>query len=139
MELAEKGKGKTMPAGSVNLEQFHDRRSPFLPLLMPKILRGGRSSDLTVSHALFAVQQKDNEFRRSMKAPLPRFVIKCRMPAGGIYPVPLTTVRAPQHEIGKRAAEILIRNIESTTLLPTERVVFETEFVIRESSRVLKD
>lgn len=54
-----------------------------------------------------------------------------------IYPVPLTTIRAPQEEIGKRAAEILIRNIESSTLLPNERVVLETEFVIRESSRVL--
>jgi LacI family transcriptional regulator len=55
-----------------------------------------------------------------------------------IYPVPLTTIRAPQHEIGRKAAEILIRNIESPTLLSTERVVLETEFIIRESSRVLK-
>jgi len=54
-----------------------------------------------------------------------------------IYPVPLTTIRAPQHEIGKKAAEILIRNIESSTLLPPERVVLETEFIIRESSKVL--
>jgi LacI family transcriptional regulator/LacI family repressor for deo operon, udp, cdd, tsx, nupC, and nupG len=54
-----------------------------------------------------------------------------------IYPIPLSTIRAPQQEIGKQAAEILIRNIESTTLLPTERVVLETEFIIRESSRVL--
>jgi LacI family transcriptional regulator len=54
-----------------------------------------------------------------------------------IYPVPLTTIRAPQHEIGRRAAEILIRNIESSTLLPIERVVLETEFVVRKSSRVL--
>jgi DNA-binding LacI/PurR family transcriptional regulator len=54
-----------------------------------------------------------------------------------IYPIPLTTIRAPQQEIGKQAAEILIRNIESNTLLPTERVVLETEFIIRESSRVL--
>ena len=54
-----------------------------------------------------------------------------------IYPVPLTTIRAPQHEIGQKAAEILIRNIESSTLLPTERVVLETEFIIRESTRVL--
>jgi DNA-binding LacI/PurR family transcriptional regulator len=53
------------------------------------------------------------------------------------YPIPLSTIRAPQQEIGKQAAEILIRNIESTTLLPTERVVLETEFIIRESSRVL--
>jgi LacI family transcriptional regulator len=54
-----------------------------------------------------------------------------------IYPVPLTTIRAPQEEIGKRAAEILIRNIESPTLLPVERVVLDTEFIVRESSRVL--
>jgi LacI family transcriptional regulator len=54
-----------------------------------------------------------------------------------IYPVPLTTIRAPQHDIGRRAAEILIRNIESTTLMPIERVVLETEFVVRRSTRVL--
>jgi LacI family transcriptional regulator len=54
-----------------------------------------------------------------------------------VYPVPLTTIRAPQHEIGMRAAEILIRNIESTHLLPVERVVLETEFVVRDSTRPL--
>lgn len=53
------------------------------------------------------------------------------------YPVPLTTIRAPKTEIGRRAAEILIRNIESPTSIPIERVVFDTEFIIRESSRVL--
>jgi LacI family transcriptional regulator len=55
-----------------------------------------------------------------------------------IYPIPLTTIRAPQHEIGRRAAEILIRNIESSTLLPAEHVVLETKFIIRESTKVLK-
>lgn len=54
-----------------------------------------------------------------------------------IYPVPLTTIRAPQNEIGQKAAEILIRNIESSTLLPTERVILDTEFIIRESTKVL--
>ena len=54
-----------------------------------------------------------------------------------IYPVALTTIRAPQHEIGEKAAEILIRNIESSTLLPLEHVVLDTEFIVRESSRVL--
>ncbi|HRU92845.1 MAG TPA: LacI family DNA-binding transcriptional regulator [Candidatus Marinimicrobia bacterium] len=54
-----------------------------------------------------------------------------------IYPVPLTTIRAPQHEIGYKAAEILIRNIESTTAIPNEKIVLDTELVIRESSRVL--
>lgn len=54
-----------------------------------------------------------------------------------IYPVPLTTIRAPQEEIGQRAAEILIRNIESSTLLPIEKVVLDTELIIRESTKVL--
>jgi LacI family transcriptional regulator len=54
-----------------------------------------------------------------------------------IYPVPLTTIRAPQDEIGRRAAEILIRNIESPVLLSNERVVLETEFIVRESTKVL--
>ncbi len=56
-----------------------------------------------------------------------------------IYPVPLTTIRAPQQEIGRRAAEILIRNIESSTILPPEQIVLETEFVVRGSTRVLNN
>jgi DNA-binding LacI/PurR family transcriptional regulator len=55
-----------------------------------------------------------------------------------IYPVPLTTIRAPQIEIGKKAAEILIRNIESHKLLPVEKVVLETELIVRQSSKVLR-
>lgn len=55
------------------------------------------------------------------------------------YPVPLTTIRAPLHEIGMKAAEILIRNIESSVLLPNERVIFETEFIIRDSTKVLNN
>jgi DNA-binding LacI/PurR family transcriptional regulator len=54
-----------------------------------------------------------------------------------IYPVPLTTIRAPKEEIGMKAAEILIRNIEANTLLPTEKVILDTELIIRESTKVL--
>jgi DNA-binding LacI/PurR family transcriptional regulator len=54
-----------------------------------------------------------------------------------LYPVPLTTIRAPQEEIGRRAAEILIRNIESSVLLPPERVLLPTELVVRDSSKSL--
>ncbi|MGD8779041.1 MAG: LacI family DNA-binding transcriptional regulator [Ignavibacteria bacterium] len=54
-----------------------------------------------------------------------------------IYPVPLTTIRAPQHQIGRQAAEILIKNIEASSLLPVEKIVLDTELVIRESSKVL--
>jgi LacI family transcriptional regulator len=56
-----------------------------------------------------------------------------------IYPVPLTTIRAPQREIGQRAAELLIRNIESSKLLPVERVLLETELIVRESTRDITD
>lgn len=55
-----------------------------------------------------------------------------------IYPVPLTTIRAPQHEIGRMAAEILIGNIEAKEILPNKRVLLETEFIIRESSKIIK-
>lgn len=55
-----------------------------------------------------------------------------------LYPVPLTTISAPQYEIGRRAAEILIKNIESHTLLPPERVILQTELIIRESTKAIK-
>ena len=54
-----------------------------------------------------------------------------------IYPIPLTTIRSPQREIGRRAAELLIRNIESPTQLEPEKVMLETEFILRKSSRAL--
>ncbi len=54
-----------------------------------------------------------------------------------IYSVPLTTIRSPQREIGQKAAEILIRNIESPTLIPIERIVLDTELIIRKSTRRL--
>jgi DNA-binding LacI/PurR family transcriptional regulator len=53
--------------------------------------------------------------------------------------VPLTTVRAPQHEIGVKAAEILIRHIESPSLLQPERVILETELVLRRSSKAINN
>ena len=54
-----------------------------------------------------------------------------------IYPVPLTTIRAPQHEIGRTAAELLIDNIEATKVLPNKRVLLETDLIIRKSSRAI--
>lgn len=54
-----------------------------------------------------------------------------------IYSVPLTTIRSPQKEIGRKAAEILIRNIKSPALAPIERIMFDTELIIRKSTRKL--
>jgi DNA-binding LacI/PurR family transcriptional regulator len=52
-------------------------------------------------------------------------------------PVQLTTVRAPMFELGRKAAEILIRNVESLETLPIENVVLNAELVVRESTRAL--
>ena len=54
-----------------------------------------------------------------------------------IYSVPLTTIRSPQIEIGQKAAEILIRNIESSTSIPIERIMLDTELIKRKSTRKL--
>jgi len=54
-----------------------------------------------------------------------------------IHSVPLTTIRSPQMEIGRKAAEILIRNIESSNLIPVKRIVLDTELIIRKSTRKL--
>jgi DNA-binding LacI/PurR family transcriptional regulator len=52
-------------------------------------------------------------------------------------PVPLTTIRAPMLELGKKAAEILIRNIEATEPLSIENVVLDAELIIRKSTKAL--
>jgi LacI family transcriptional regulator len=55
----------------------------------------------------------------------------------GIYSMPFTTIKSPQKEIGQKAAEILIRNIESQDLIPIERIVLDTELIIRKSTKRL--
>ena len=54
------------------------------------------------------------------------------------HPVQLTTVHAPMFELGRKAAEILINNIESSKPLPIENVVLDAEFVIRKSTKALQ-
>lgn len=51
--------------------------------------------------------------------------------------VPLTTVRMPKAAMGEIAAQMLIRQIESKTVLPPEKVLLESELVIRQSTRAL--
>jgi LacI family transcriptional regulator/LacI family repressor for deo operon, udp, cdd, tsx, nupC, and nupG len=52
-------------------------------------------------------------------------------------PVPLTTVRMPKAEMGETAAQMLIRHIESKTVLPKQKVLLEAELVVRQSTRPL--
>jgi LacI family transcriptional regulator len=53
-------------------------------------------------------------------------------------PVRLTTIHAPLFELGRKAAEILIKNIESHKHLPIENVVLDAELVVRESTKALR-
>jgi LacI family transcriptional regulator len=46
----------------------------------------------------------------------------------------LTTVAQPTYELGRRAAEMLVRQLNGSSLEPAERVVLEGTLVIRESS-----
>ncbi|HET8656242.1 MAG TPA: LacI family DNA-binding transcriptional regulator [Longimicrobiaceae bacterium] len=48
--------------------------------------------------------------------------------------VALTTVHVPKAEMGERAAEMLVRRIESPHALPPERVTFEGKLVLRGST-----
>lgn len=56
------------------------------------------------------------------------------------FPLPLTTVHVPKYEMGKRAAEILIRQIESgaASTAEPEKVSLDAKLVVRESTRALK-
>jgi LacI family transcriptional regulator len=53
-------------------------------------------------------------------------------------PMQLTTIRAPIFELGRKAAEILIRNIESPKPLQIENIVFEAEFILRQSTQACR-
>jgi LacI family transcriptional regulator len=52
-------------------------------------------------------------------------------------PVQLTTIRAPLFDLGSKAAEILIKNIEAHEPLPIEHVVLSAELVVRDSTKPL--
>lgn len=59
------------------------------------------------------------------------------IPLSKNVPVKLTTIRAPVVELGRKAAEILIRQIESPKPLPIQNVVLDAELIVRESTRAL--
>ena len=48
--------------------------------------------------------------------------------------VPLSSVRQPAFEMGRRAADLLLKEIESDGEVEPEQVVFEPELVVREST-----
>jgi LacI family transcriptional regulator len=52
-------------------------------------------------------------------------------------PLRLTTVRMPKHEMGRIAAQLLIRHIESREAIPPQRITVEAELMPRDSTRSL--
>jgi LacI family transcriptional regulator len=52
-------------------------------------------------------------------------------------PLRLTSVRMPKHEMGRVAAQLLIRHIESKESLPPQKITVEAELMPRESTRSL--
>ena len=54
----------------------------------------------------------------------------------GFLPVPLTTVHVPTREMGRRAADLLLRQLADPDAA-TERVVLDAELVVRASTRSL--
>jgi LacI family transcriptional regulator/LacI family repressor for deo operon, udp, cdd, tsx, nupC, and nupG len=50
-------------------------------------------------------------------------------------PVPLTTVRVPQAEMGRLAAELLVAQVEAVTPTPPERHFLDARLVVRASTR----
>lgn len=57
----------------------------------------------------------------------------------GYLPLPLTTIRIPKMEMGRIAAQILIRHIESEEPMPPHKVHLQAEMVVRQSTRSLID
>jgi LacI family transcriptional regulator len=57
------------------------------------------------------------------------------LPVLDYLPLPLTTVHVPKFEMGKTAAQMLIRQIRSGTVDAPERVNLEAELVVRGSTR----
>jgi DNA-binding LacI/PurR family transcriptional regulator len=60
------------------------------------------------------------------------------IPLSRYFPTPLTTIHAPLVELGRKAAAMLIDNIESPKPLPVQKVVLDAEFIPRESTRALR-
>ena len=49
-------------------------------------------------------------------------------------PVPLTSVRVPTFEMGRLAAELLLRHVEGGPSVPTQKIYLDAELVVRRST-----
>lgn len=56
------------------------------------------------------------------------------IPTAEFLSVPLTTIHVPKREMGRRAAEILIKQIDDQEELPPHKVVFDAKLIVRAST-----
>jgi LacI family transcriptional regulator/LacI family repressor for deo operon, udp, cdd, tsx, nupC, and nupG len=49
-------------------------------------------------------------------------------------PVPLTSVRVPTFEMGRLAAELLVRQVEGGAAVATQKIYLDAELVVRRST-----
>ncbi len=59
------------------------------------------------------------------------------IPTAEFLSVPLTTIRVPKREMGRRAAEILIRQIDENEEVAGQKVVFDADLIVRASTKKL--
>ena len=59
------------------------------------------------------------------------------IPSAAFLSVPLTTIAVPKREMGRRAAEILVEQIEGHNARSPETVILEADLVVRASTRTI--
>lgn len=59
------------------------------------------------------------------------------IPLAQYLAVPLTTMRLPKQDMGRRAAQLLIRRVEADAVVAPQKVVLDAELVVRSSTRAL--
>lgn len=50
------------------------------------------------------------------------------------FPIPLTTVRVPKQEMGSRAADLLLQQVQGTTSNSSQRISLDADLVVRSST-----
>jgi LacI family transcriptional regulator len=59
------------------------------------------------------------------------------IPMAGMSAVPLTTIRQPQVEMGRQAAQVVLDRLHGNTALP-RRIIFDAELVVRGSTQRIR-
>jgi LacI family transcriptional regulator, galactose operon repressor len=115
------GEGFTEEQGAVSLRALIDA--------------GGKFTALVAGNDLMALGCYDALTERGLSCPNDVSIVGFNdMPFADKFNPPLTTVRIPHYEMGRRAAELLLERIESDGIAPGEDIVLPVELVQRAST-----